>query len=171
MIVATTPRLTLRHFTPADLDALLALYGDPQVMVLHPAGPMGRAQVEGILAHILRCYERPGYGFYAVVLQESGAVIGQCGLLDQELGGQSEVEIAYKLLPQHWGAGLATEAARAVRDYGFARFAFPRLISIVHPENIASQRVCERNGMRRIADGAWHGLDGMLIYAVERPAA
>jgi [ribosomal protein S5]-alanine N-acetyltransferase len=169
-VVTRTPRLTLRHFTPADLDALLALYGDPQVMALHPAGPMARPQVEGILAHILHTYDDPGYGFYAVVLNTTGAVIGQCGLLSQEIDGRPEVELAYKILPAYWGGGIASEAARAIRDYGFAHFGFPRLISIVHPQNIASQRVCEKNGMARASDASWHGIKGMQIYQIANPA-
>jgi hypothetical protein len=45
-IVASTPRLTLRHFTPDDLDVVVALYSNPLVMALHPAGPMARSQIE-----------------------------------------------------------------------------------------------------------------------------
>jgi [ribosomal protein S5]-alanine N-acetyltransferase len=122
-----------------------------------------------IFAHILHTYEEPGYGFYAVELNSVGKVIGQCGLLQQDLAGQTEVEIAYKLLPQYWNRGLATEAAQAIRDYGFRRFGFPRVISIVHPNNLGSQRVCEKNGMTRVMDTSWHGIEQMYIYAVDNP--
>lgn len=168
-IVAHTSRLTLRHFTPADLDSVVALYSNPQVMALHPAGPMARSQIEDIFAHILHTYDKLGYGFYAVVLNTTCAVIGQCGLLQQELAGQTEVEIAYKLLPEYWNSGLASEAAGAIRDYGFKHFDFPRLISIVHPNNIGSQRVCEKNGMTRIKEATWHGIEHMHIYAIINP--
>lgn len=163
-----TPRLELRQFTPADFDVLLALYSNPEVMALHPVGPMSRPQVEGVLAHILHTYDDPGYGFFAVVERGTGAVIGQCGLLDQQIAGRAEVELAFKLFPAYWGRGLMTEAARRVRDYGLGERGFSRLIAIVHPENHASRRVCEKIGMVREQEASWHGLEHMQVYSIVR---
>jgi ribosomal-protein-alanine N-acetyltransferase len=59
-----------------------------------------------------------------------------------------EIEIGYRLNPDYWNRGLITEAARAVRDHGFADLKLLRVISLIHPENIPSRRVTEKNGMK-----------------------
>ncbi len=58
-----------------------------------------------------------------------------------------EIEIGYRLRRDFWNRGLATEAARTVRDHGFRDLKFERVISLIHPENHASRRVAEKNGM------------------------
>jgi RimJ/RimL family protein N-acetyltransferase len=74
-------------------------------------------------------------------------LIGYCGFFSQIVDDVEEIELGYRLHPDHWGQGLATEAARAVRDYGFDDLKLPRLISLIHPNNVASRRVAEKNGM------------------------
>ncbi len=64
------------------------------------------------------------------------------------MNGTDEIEIAYRLHPNHWGRGLATEAARTVRDHAFRDLKLPRVISLIHPDNKASRRVAEKNGMK-----------------------
>ena len=91
-------------------------------------------------------YARRGYGMSALVLRESGAVIGFCGLVHP--GGQDEAEIKYALVRDHWGQGLATEAVGAMLAYGVQAFELSRVIATIYPENRASQRVLEKVGMR-----------------------
>jgi [ribosomal protein S5]-alanine N-acetyltransferase len=59
-----------------------------------------------------------------------------------------EIEIGYRLHPDYWNRGLATEAARAVRRYAFEVLKLERVISLIHPENHASRRVTEKTGMK-----------------------
>jgi [ribosomal protein S5]-alanine N-acetyltransferase len=61
--------------------------------------------------------------------------------------GERQVEVAYALAPEFWGRGYATEAARAIRDHAFRTLDVPHLISLIDPENAASIRVAQRNGM------------------------
>ena len=63
----------------------------------------------------------------------------------EELG---EVDVAFRLMPNHWGQGLATEAALASVRFGFADLGLKRIIGLVMPENIASVRVLEKTGLR-----------------------
>jgi RimJ/RimL family protein N-acetyltransferase len=65
-----------------------------------------------------------------------------------ELGGELVAELGYDLRSDHWGQGLATEAAAAVRDYAFDSLQLPRLVSLIRRSNRASQRVAEKIGMR-----------------------
>jgi RimJ/RimL family protein N-acetyltransferase len=81
-----------------------------------------------------------------MILKSTGELIGDCGLTVQDVDGAKEVEIGYHVRRDHWGRGLATEAACACRDYGFSRYA-NRLVSIIRPENLPSRRVAEKIGM------------------------
>jgi [ribosomal protein S5]-alanine N-acetyltransferase len=66
-----------------------------------------------------------------------------------------------------WRNGLATEAAQACRDYGFAHLPAQRLISLIRPENQPSRRVAEKNGMTVWKELSWRGFPH-LIYAIPR---
>ena len=80
-------------------------------------------------------------------LKATGEMIGDCGITLQQVDGELLPEIGYHVRRDVWGKGFATEAARACRDYGFRQLKTDLLISLVRPENIASCRVAEHNGM------------------------
>jgi ribosomal-protein-alanine N-acetyltransferase len=111
-------------------------------------------------------------GLWATIFKETGRFIGRCGLLPWTIDGQLEVEVAYTLAQEYWGLGLATEAARGIRDYGFERLGLSRLICLIDPANQASRRVAEKIGMR--LEKEVDGIDGdgipTLIYAIDQPA-
>jgi RimJ/RimL family protein N-acetyltransferase len=102
-----------------------------------------------------------------MVLKETGDLIGDCGLIRQEIEGEWLVEIGYHVRRDHWKRGFASEAAQACRDYGFSRLNVDRLISLIRPENMPSRRVAEKNGMKVWKEVTWQGLRH-LVYAVER---
>jgi RimJ/RimL family protein N-acetyltransferase len=78
-----------------------------------------------------------------------------------------EVEIGYRLDPAYWNRGLITEAARAVRDHAFEDLKLPRVISLIHPENIPSRRVAEKNGMKIEKEITFRGFP-TLVFAITR---
>ncbi len=92
-------------------------------------------------------------GLQALIDKQTGAFIGQCGILIQEVNGINEIEVGYHLLRKHWGKGYASEAAQMFRDYGFENKVADSLISIIHPLNFPSKNVALRNGMRMVARG------------------
>lgn len=146
MNILETSRLILRQFSRNDVDAMGAVLGDAETMRYYPAR-LDRADVEEWIERNLRRYANDGHGLWAMVLKANGELIGDCGLTLQEVEGVNEVEIGYHVRRDCWRRGLATEAARACRDYGFANVPVERLVSIIRPENIASCRVAEKNGM------------------------
>jgi ribosomal-protein-alanine N-acetyltransferase len=77
---------------------------------------------------------------FAVLSRADNQLIGYCGSFHQEVDGTNEIEIGYRLHPNYWNKGLATEAAQAVRDHAFRDLNLPRVISLIHPENAASRR-------------------------------
>jgi RimJ/RimL family protein N-acetyltransferase len=84
---------------------------------------------------------------FGVIFREAGRLVGYCGFFPQIVDGIEELEIGYRIDPAYWGRGIATEAARAVRDHAFNNLHLRRVISLVHPDNIPSRRVAEKNGM------------------------
>ncbi|HET7035274.1 MAG TPA: GNAT family N-acetyltransferase [Thermomicrobiaceae bacterium] len=162
-----TERLLLRPMVAADAGPLLRVFADPRVMASFGVAPFGSEQMEQWVARNLAHQDAHGYGLFSVLLNESGLLIGDCGLTRMELNGASEVELGYDLRSDYWNQGLATEAARAVRDYAFAVLLLPRLVSLVRQGNRASRRVAEKVGMRFAADLVEDGRDYWL-FALER---
>jgi ribosomal-protein-alanine N-acetyltransferase len=173
MRVIETKRLLLCHLRAEDLEDLAALSADPEFtrFLRRPRSiAEARERAAAYLPRVAEEYATIGTGFYATIYRPEERFIGRCGLLWQEVDGARELEIAYGIAPAYWGRGLATEAARALKEHAFARYDVPRLISLVHPENVASQRVAEKNGMRRDRQTLFHG-SPCNVYVVERAVA
>jgi ribosomal-protein-alanine N-acetyltransferase len=180
VVVLETERLILRNLTMGDLDALAALYADAEVRRYFPEGTLTREETREELEWIIDVYYgRYGYGLWATVERETGALIGRCGLLPWKIvpgrNGESgldgadeypdgetdvEVEVAYLLGSDHWGRGLGTEAAMAIADHAFNRLHLVRLICLFDPENLRSRKVAENVGFAYERDVE---LDGELI--------
>jgi RimJ/RimL family protein N-acetyltransferase len=161
-----TPRLLLREFTPADADALEGILGDPVLMQYYPAA-LDRKAVELWIEKNMERYHRHGHGLWAMLLKESGELIGDCGCTLQEVEGINQIEIGYHVRRDLWGNGYATEAARACMDYAFTKLDALRVTSMIRPENMQSRRVAEKNGLICEKIVFWHGYDH-CIYSKSR---
>ncbi len=148
MVATTTSRLLLREFTPDDVDALAPILADPEVMRFSLSGPETREQTAAFITWCQEQYARSGFGLWAVIHIEDGQLIGYCGLSEWDIEGAHEVEVGYRLDPEYWGRGLATEAAEAALEYARNRLGLSRVIAIIEAENVASIRVAEKIGMR-----------------------
>lgn len=169
-LVCETSRLILRQFNESDVEPLLGFRGDPEVMRFSIAGPETRADIQTrYLPGCLKRYSRDGLGQWAVVRKSDGICVGECGICVQEVEGEREFEISYRMRRDCWGIGLATEATRACRDYGFEQVGLRRLISIIESENVASIRVAEKMGMSLEKSASFHGIP-VLIYSVTSAA-
>lgn len=148
-IVLETERLVLRRPVLGDLNDYYGFYQDPEVRRYIPDHPRTYEETRQEVEWFLNGHPRnPKLGLWATVHKESGKLIGRCGLIPWTIEGQEEVEVAYLLIREFWGLGLATEAARSIAAYGFETLHLPRLISLIEPENEASRRVAEKVGMR-----------------------
>ena len=167
-IICETSRLLLRTFNEGDVEALFGFRGDPEVMRFSITGPETRADIQTkYLPGCWRRYARDGLGQWAVVRKSDGLCVGECGICVQEVAGEREFEVSYRLRRDSWGIGLATEAARACRDYGFKNVGLHRLISIIESENAASIRVAEKMGMTLEKRASFHNIP-VLIYCVTK---
>jgi [ribosomal protein S5]-alanine N-acetyltransferase len=164
-MVLETKRLILREMTLRDVDDLLEVFSDPEAMQFYPQ-PFDRQMTQTWIERNIQRYAQHGFGLWAIILKENGKLIGDCGLVVQEVGGVEEIEVGYHVHRDLWGKGLATEAAQACRDYGFSQLGFDKLISLINPANIASRRVAEKNGMRLLKEVEWQNKP-TCIYAVE----
>lgn len=164
--VMTTDRLLLRQLHPSDLPEVAELLADPLVMKSSLKGPLTIEEAKEYLnERIIGHYRQWEIGPWGVFLKEDGQFLGMAGLLMQEVDGQKQVEIAYRLLPRHWKKGYAIESASAIRDWGLENLGVSHLISIIEPSNEASIRVAERMGMSKVKDTVFHGFN-VGIYRV-----
>jgi len=164
-----TPRLTLRNFTEGDLDRMANLMSDVQFMRFS-LGPYSREQTKTFLEKILAGYRDRVPSQFAVIVRAEDRLIGYCGFFRQMVDGVEEIEIGYRLDSNYWGRGLATEAARAVRDHAFKDLGLDHVISLIHPDNVASRRVAEKNGMNVEKETVFRGFP-TIVFGIRRAAA
>ncbi len=169
MTILQTPRLLLRELIPEDADALAQVLSDPETMRHYPA-PYDRSGVDQWIERNRQRYQDDGAGLWAMELkktQDPGVqkMIGDCGIVRQQVEGETLYEIGYHLRRDLWGQGLATEAAIACRDWAFAHLQSGRLISLIRPENLPSRRVAERVGMSIWKEVNWRGFQH-YVYSI-----
>jgi RimJ/RimL family protein N-acetyltransferase len=165
-VILETGRLRLREFIPQDADALEALLGDPVAMQYYPAA-LDRQGVEAWIARNLERYRRDGHGLWAMLLKNSGELVGDCGCTLQEVEGKNEVEVGYHVRRDLWGNGYATEAAQACMEYAFTKLGARRVISMIRPGNLQSIRVAEKNRLTCEKIIFWRGYEH-CIYARQK---
>jgi ribosomal-protein-alanine N-acetyltransferase len=148
MIILETPRLVLRHLEPADLDALFALYRDPEIRRYFPDGTRTLAETEEDLNYFRNGHpEYPELGLWATIEKGSGTFLGRCGLLPWKIDGNDEVELAFLIDKARWREGLAAEASLAIIQYAKTQLRLGRLMCLITHGNVASVGVAEKVGM------------------------
>lgn len=170
-IILETSRLVLRRLVMDDLNDLFALYSDPEIRRYFPEGVLTLEETKEELEWFLNGHPRhPELGLWATIHKATGKFIGRCGLLPWEIDGTLEVEIAYLLDKSFWHQGLATEAAQGILHYAFEKLNLSRLICLIDPENLPSQKVAERLGMtlERKVDGIAGDNFPTLIYSINK---
>jgi RimJ/RimL family protein N-acetyltransferase len=164
--VLTTERLHLRPRTMADLEACVAMDLDPDVhRFIYGGSPPERGEHRAHLrARIASGWPAEG-GIWVVEWQHAPGFLGWCGLFPLEDIGP--IEIGYRYVRSAWGQGVATQAGRAVLDYGFGALGFDRIVAVTHPANLASQRVLEKIGLK--AGGAvFHYQRSLSFFELRR---
>jgi ribosomal-protein-alanine N-acetyltransferase len=147
-VILQTDRLLLREYVEEDAEAFFKLNSDPEVLRFVPDKRLLNVEQarQILIDHPIADYRKYGFGRGACILKSTGEQIGFAGLKYlEELG---EVDVAFRLMPNHWGQGLASEAALASVRLGFVDLGLKRIIGLVMPANIASVRVLEKTGLR-----------------------
>ena len=161
-----TSRLTLRPLQPNDAEALHRIYQTEGVLRYFPnpiAPPLEKVQ-RLITAQQVH-WETHGYGNWGLLPDGEEEIIGWAGL--QYLLELDETEVGFLLDQPFWGRGYATEAALASLQFGFEHFSLDHMIALVHPDNLASQRVIEKCGMTYMETISLWGME-LMRFRIER---
>jgi len=170
-MILETKRLVLREISMNDAQDMLQLHADHQVQEY--TGEAVITSLEGIHNKIKEKseeYATYGYGRWATILKNGSHFVGWAGL--SYLPEFDEIDLGYRFLPQYWGAGIATEASKAILTYGFKTLKLNKIIAIAFKENKASIRVMENAGMQfyKIApyeagapDAVWYYCDQKIF--------
>lgn len=165
--IIETKRLKLREFSPDDFEALYAVLADSDIMQHYPY-TFDAGRVERWIARNMERYQKDGFGLWAVVLKESGEVIGDCGLTMQSINGSIKPEIGYHIAKAHQRQGYAKEAALACRDWTFENTPFNWVYSYMKKSNIPSSATARANGMRLVDEFTDNEGEQTVVYAITR---
>ncbi|HEX8369920.1 MAG TPA: GNAT family N-acetyltransferase [Pyrinomonadaceae bacterium] len=167
MKILETERLILREWTPDDAPAMFEICRDAEVMRYIGTGKPYKTldEAEKFLDWAVEYQKEKGFCRWAAIEKSSGKIVGSCGFAYTH--EMPEAELGYLFGREVWGKGFATEAARAVLNYGFEKLGFREIIAITDLENTASQRVLEKigftqRGVEKIDD------EDNLIYLARR---
>ena len=151
--VVTTARLVLRPFTDMDLEPFFELNTHPLVAESLGSSPT-RDESDAMVARYGDELDREGWGFWAVEVADRASFVGKVGLhrVDAGLPCAPAVEVGWRLHPDWWGHGYATEAAAASLRVGFES-GLEEIVAFTTTLNTRSQAVMERLGMVHDADG------------------
>jgi RimJ/RimL family protein N-acetyltransferase len=146
----TTPRLLLRPWRDEDLEPFARLNADERA-TQHLLHRLNREQSDAMVARIGAHFEREGFGLWAVEAPGVAPFIGAVGLMVPGFSAAFTpcVEIGWRLAPEFWGRGFASEAARAALTFGFETARLNEVVSFTVPANTRSQAVMQRLGMMR----------------------
>ncbi|MBB3607790.1 GNAT family N-acetyltransferase [Rhizobium sp. BK602] len=149
-IILETPRLILTMWDSGDAALIRQLHATMETTrYLSGAAPWTLEKAEERLKSWFAEQARDGVTKYKMLRREDGRFIGRAGFSRfEEESGRGEFELGYSIRREAWGNGYATEIAGALADWFFRRGIARRFIAFTHPDNVASQRVLQKIGMR-----------------------
>jgi len=160
----TTQHLTLRPLTLDDLPALFRVFGGEDMLKYFPnPNPPTIERVQKMIENQTQHWEEHGLGWWAVVPNGETEPAGWNGL--QYLPETNETEVGYMLSRKFWGKGYSTEGARAGLEFGFNTLGLDQIVGLAHPENLASQNVLLKCGMKFMYQASYFGMD-MFRYQI-----
>jgi ribosomal-protein-alanine N-acetyltransferase len=164
-----SPRIVTRFITQEDLDIWSTFFDDPfSVAYLPDYGLLSSAaRAQHWIDRQQMRYNKRLYGLQALIEKSTGNFLGQCGLITQEIDGQTEIEVGYHILKQFRGQGFAPEAARMFIDFAFNHHQADSVVSIIDVRNTNSQRVADKNGLHREKQVRYMDLD-VFVYRINR---
>lgn len=145
-MILETERLYLREMNQEDFSSLCKILQDKDVMYAYEHA-FDDDEAQGWLDKQIMRYRQYGFGLWAVILKETGEMIGQCGLTMQDCNNRQVLEVGYLFQKAFWHKGYASEAAIACKEYAFEVLNADEVFSIIRDNNIASQNVAKRNSM------------------------
>lgn len=155
--IIETERLYLEELEQRHFNKLFRLLSNQRVQRYFPK-TLNKQETQDFLNKIQHHYKTYGHSFWAVIRKTDDEFIGVCGLLNQQIEGVEEIEVAYRLLDDFWGNSYGTEAAKGCLDYAKNQLNATSVISLILAENKQSIRVAEKNGLRFERETLFQGL-------------
>lgn len=166
-MIIETERLILREYNYEDFNDLYEILSDRETMEHYPK-PYDEKGVRGWIRWNIENYAKYGFGLWAVVLKETGKMIGDCGITIQNIDGDLLPEIGYHIHKNYWRKGFGSEAARAVRDWAFENTEYDRLYSYMKYTNIGSYSTASAIGMKKVKEYPDEIDTVTYVYAITR---
>jgi len=162
-----TERLRLRGHYPADLEAFVAMWQEPQFYQYLAGKPLPEEEIWTKMLRHMGIWQLCGYGFWAVEEKATGQFIGAVGFgawqrdITPSLKGFPEV--GWVLAAHTHGRGYATEAAQAALTWGDAHLPVPRTVCLIDVGNHPSLRLAAKCGYQEIAHVLYKGIPVVLL--------
>ena len=161
-------RLTYRKLEKSDKESWAEFFIDnPNLPYLGIPHDLGIEEMSPMWLEIqFERYRETDFGGLAAVCKSTGDLIGITGLLVKEIEGQTEYEVAYSLKPKYWRQGYASEMSATMKQFAIDNKVHPRVISIIHKENIGSIKVAKKNNMRVLFETEFKEMP-CFVYGIE----
>jgi len=147
--VLRTPRFRLEPISLAHVEGMIGLHADRETLRYigggEPYSPEATTRMVEGMAHYARA---DGFGWFAVLDRSTRVFLGAAAVQHLDLDRRKPLELAWRVLPQHRGQGVATEAARELARFAFEDLDREAVYAVAKPENTASLRVMDKLGMR-----------------------
>jgi len=163
--IIETNRLLLREFIVSDADCFFKLNSDSEVLKYTGDLPFASLSEAKSFLENYSDYERNGFGRWAVIVKETNALIGWCGL---KLNEENLIDIGFRFFQYEWGKGYATESSKATLNYGFNKLNINEIIGRAAKDNIASIRVLEKLNMNFWKNDNCKGIENSVYYKINK---
>lgn len=161
-----TKRLKFRELVDDDFCNLKAILSDEQTMKFYPK-PYDDNGVSKWIAWCKACYQKRGFGLFAIILKSTGEFIGDCGITLQNINGKEVFEVGYHINKKFWNEGYGKEASQFMKDYFFENTEYDEVYSYMNYLNVPSRILAIKNGMKLVEeyldDGVLHS-----VYKITR---
>lgn len=174
-----TERLIIRPYALSDLDELYAVVSEPNFYRFIPEDVPSRDDVQRVIEWSIQCNQKNTPTKIhklnlAIVEKKSQKLIGYCGLGPDDVK-ETEIEIYYGISEVYRGQGITSEATKALMNYAFYKIGLPKIIAVVHPENVASLRILDKLGMNyeytyNNLNSELKDFEGLLHYSIDAKA-
>jgi ribosomal-protein-alanine N-acetyltransferase len=174
-----TQRLRLRAWRDEDLPIFAAMNANGEVN-RYLLGPLTRLQSDAVVGRFIQHFQHVGFGMWAVEAPSVASFIGAVGISIPSYTAPFTpcVEVGWRMAPEYWGHGFATEAAQAALEFGFRKVELPEIVALTVPQNARSRALVAKLGMTRAASDdfdhplvpAGHPLQRHVLYRLRKEA-
>ena len=166
-MIIETKRLILRKMTLEDQNDICNIVADEQTMKFYRKEFLSMYAKRWITWN-LENYEKYGFGLWAMILKDTGELIGDCGITIQNIDGELLPEIGYHINRNFWRQGYGKEAATAVRDWAFNNTKYECLYSYMSSDNVPSYSLAASIGMKKIKEYVSEEDEHLSVYAISK---